>query len=173
MPGLSFQNYHETYEFLPDLAREYREQAVDIAFEAVEDEEARNLICRELKLSEDDEIMGEAIKRLLPATLTSKTFTDVIVEGGDLDRFVWLQGLDQKLQTLGFAGLEDDLCGPELILDEDFEDWVRDYAEQTQSLGINLNSWPANHIDWAAAAAEEKDYFRLIEYAGREYRIRG
>jgi hypothetical protein len=171
MPNLSFQDYHETYEFLPDLACEYREQATDIAFEVAEDEEARNLVYRELGFSSEDEIVGPAIKKLSPAILTSETFMDVIVEGGDLDRFVWLRGLDQKLQELGFGGLEDDLAGPEMIPEEDFEDWVRDYAEQTQN--ISLDSWPANHIDWAAAAAEEKDYFRLFEYDGREYRMRG
>jgi hypothetical protein len=171
MSGLSFQSYHETYEFLPDLAREYREQAIDISFDVLTDDLAKNLVYRELGLSAEDEIVGDAIKKLSPAALTSKIFMDVIVEGGDIDRFLWLQGLDQKLQSLGFDGLDDDLAGPELILDEDFEDWVRDYAEQNGS--IDLRSWPANHIDWEAAAAEEKDYFRLIEYDGREYRMRG
>lgn len=61
--------------------------------------------------------------------------------------------------------------GETLIADSYFEDYARELAEDIGAINRDA-SWPNNHIDWPAAAAELKQDYTSVEFDGVTYWIR-
>ena len=61
--------------------------------------------------------------------------------------------------------------GEALILDDYFVEYARQMAYDIGAVDGDAN-WPANHIDWDAAADELKMDYTSVEFAGYEYWIR-
>ena len=151
---------------IEELDKEMHEDADWIATCVRGDEDASRLVCAETSLDSED-IDGDVIMRISERLLSSNSIR-LVTGKPDVDRFSWLRGLDAAMRRVtGGAGLDSDEFGPALIAEEDFEDWVRDYADDG-----NPSSWPSNHIDWAAAADEMRDSFCEFHYDGTTYLIR-
>lgn len=56
---------------------------------------------------------------------------------------------------------------PTLIADSHFEDYARGYAEEIGAIENDMK-WPANHIDWKAAADELQSDYTSVEFDGEE-----
>ena len=61
--------------------------------------------------------------------------------------------------------------GETLIRADQFEDYVRELAEDIGAIDRNA-SWPLNHIDWPAAADELKGDYTEVEFDGTTYLMR-
>lgn len=60
---------------------------------------------------------------------------------------------------------------PTLIHETYFEDYARELADDCGMLDKDAG-WPANHIDWDAAADELKQDYTTVEYDGATYFLR-
>lgn len=61
--------------------------------------------------------------------------------------------------------------GETLIRDSYFEQYAQDFAEEIGAVDRDAQ-WPANHIDWEAAADELKQDYTCVDYDGVDYWIR-
>ena len=61
--------------------------------------------------------------------------------------------------------------GATLIRADYFEDYTRDFAEEIGAI-VRDAAWPANHIDWEAAADELAMDYREVEFDGQTYLVR-
>lgn len=59
-----------------------------------------------------------------------------------------------------------------LILESDFEEYARDYAEEIGAVPVDAR-WPCNAIDWERAADELAMDYTSVEFRGDTYLIRG
>lgn len=55
--------------------------------------------------------------------------------------------------------------GTELINDAYFEEFAREYAQETGALS-NVHSWPLSHVNWATAASDLKMEYTPVEFNG-------
>ncbi len=61
--------------------------------------------------------------------------------------------------------------GVQLIPEDRFEDYARQFAEDTGAVDPNA-SWPLNCIDWKEAAEELQSDYSSISYQGEDYFFR-
>lgn len=59
-----------------------------------------------------------------------------------------------------------------LISDNDFTEYAQDEAEEVGLIAKD-NHWPANHVDWEAAAHELKQDYSSVEFQNTTYWYRG
>jgi hypothetical protein len=97
---------------------------------------------------------------------------------------VWLDGPDECLchaapdseaAELGqLNALRDEILewnsGVTLIDEDSFEKYAQEYARETGSR--DLDSWPNEHIDWAAAAEALGENYDTVEFRDTTYRYR-
>lgn len=62
--------------------------------------------------------------------------------------------------------------GAQLIKDEVFEDYAREYAEDVHGSAVSEAAWPFDNIDWEAAADALRVDYSEIEFDGATYLIR-
>jgi len=55
-----------------------------------------------------------------------------------------------------------------LINDDYFEEYAQELAEDVGAIDRNQN-WPANHIDWNAAAEQLKQNYTEVEFDGQSF----
>ena len=60
--------------------------------------------------------------------------------------------------------------GVTLIDEDDFEEYAQEYARETGSR--DLDSWPNEHINWAAAAEALAEDYQSADYQGTSYYYR-
>ena len=150
------------------LHHEMHELADWLADEIMGDAETVRRTIEALALTSENDIDGAGVLRLPESVLRSAAFRTATT--ADIERLIWLRGLDAALiQATGYGLNGGDMIGPALIEEEEFEDWARGYADET---GAIRPAWPANHIDWSAAAAELRSDFCEFEYDGETYLIR-
>lgn len=93
----------------------------------------------------------------------------------DEDRLAALKELDSEFSD-GMAVYADGIS-PTLIEDGYFEDYAREFASDigaiSNAASVSGSDWPANHIDWEAAANQLKEDYTSVTFEGREYWIRG
>lgn len=85
-------------------------------------------------------------------------------QDSDANTLKKLNELRDKIQ--GWSG------GVTLIDDDDFEEYAQEYAADACGFRGDLNSWPCDHIDWAAAADALKWGYEEVEYEGVTYQYR-
>jgi hypothetical protein len=85
-------------------------------------------------------------------------------EDYDEDRLEALLDLDDQLDG-GLAAARN--MGPFIAEGRSFEDYAMELAEET--LGIDVGSWPAFHIDWERAANELAMDYTSVEFEGTTY----
>lgn len=89
------------------------------------------------------------------------------VEAGELDEddedFVDLLDFNEQ----GEAAFSDWLSGITLISENHFEEYARQYFEETNP--ADLGQWPYNCIDWGDAAEELQVDYTPIEYSGETF----
>ena len=97
------------------------------------------------------------------------------IESCDEDRLAALRELDSEFSD-GMAVYADGIS-PTLIEDGYFEDYAREFAADIGAISgaasVSGADWPANHIDWEAAANQLKEDYTSVTFEGREYWIRG
>ena len=87
------------------------------------------------------------------------------LEDWEKDELMRLTVLDQDGRGLFSDSWED---GVGLIRDSYFEEYARQYAEDTGAIS-NDTRWPANCIDWNYATEQLKADFACLEFDGVEY----
>lgn len=60
---------------------------------------------------------------------------------------------------------------PTAIPEDEFEDYARDFANDIGALPEGAK-WPADHIDWKAAADELKQDYRTVDFENVTYLVR-
>jgi antirestriction protein len=83
-------------------------------------------------------------------------------------RLAALEELERDLGGNLHAYAEDE---PTAIPEDEFEDYARELAEDIGALPKDAK-WPANHIDWNAAAEELRQDYRSVEFDGVTYLVR-
>ncbi len=82
---------------------------------------------------------------------------------------------DAHNEHLSLKGLLEDISDPEdgtaLINDAYFQEYAEQEAEQLGLIAKDAR-WPANHIDWEAAADELKGDYSIIEWEGTTFYCR-
>jgi hypothetical protein len=118
--------------------------------------------------------------RDLSAQLDELRAQDII--GLDVQEKEWLEALEALNEQfiVEFADGINDYCDIECILIANyyFENYARQLAEDIGAInsvnsGLDQTNWPANHIDWEAAAAQLKLDYTSVTFGGHEYLIRG
>lgn len=79
--------------------------------------------------------------------------------------------LDQLKGYGGMAQWEGDWYPITLVRQGDFEDFARQEAEELGAISGN-ETWPLNHIDWAAAAKELEQDYSEVDFDGESYLYR-
>jgi hypothetical protein len=84
-------------------------------------------------------------------------------------------GPDEKEELAELESLENEISGfmhgVQLIPENDFEAYAREFAEETGAVEQNA-SWPMNCIDWREAAEELQSDYSVISYQGEDYYFR-
>ena len=75
-----------------------------------------------------------------------------------------------KAETEGYAG-DFWFDGVTFIRDSYFEDYARELADDIGAIDVDPK-WPANHIDWEAAADELRQDYTECEIRGDSYLYR-
>jgi antirestriction protein len=87
---------------------------------------------------------------------------------------------EQRARLEALEALERDLGGdlhrhaenePTAIPEDEFEEYAQELAEEIGALPKDAK-WPANHIDWHAAANELRVDYRTVEFDGVTYLVR-
>lgn len=79
--------------------------------------------------------------------------------------------LKQLLQLKNDVDSSEWECGITFISEDYFEDYAREFAEDTGAIEKNYH-WPANHIDWGKAADELKIDYTEVDFDGVAYYYR-
>jgi hypothetical protein len=85
-------------------------------------------------------------------------------------------GDDEKAELDELETLENEISefmhGETMILEDDFEDYVREMAEDIHGKAVREATWPFNCIDWAEAAEQLQQDYSTVEYQGKSYYVR-
>lgn len=76
----------------------------------------------------------------------------------------------EAIEALADMGIPDWAYGAQLIHEDSFEDYARDYAESIGAIEED-GRWPTYHIDWEAAANDLKQDFTEVEFDGSTYYV--
>jgi hypothetical protein len=85
-------------------------------------------------------------------------------------------GDDEKTELDELETLENEISefmhGETMILENDFEDYAREMAEDTHGKAVREATWPFTCIDWEQAARELAMDYSTVEYQGESYYVR-
>lgn len=82
------------------------------------------------------------------------------------DEGVELAALEELVEECErFSGWSD---GDVLLINDDyFEEWAMDEAHNVS--GIDVNTWPFNHIDWTLAVEALQQDYKQVEFRGQTF----
>lgn len=85
-------------------------------------------------------------------------------------------GDDEKTELDELETLESEIAdfgyGETMVLESDFEDYARHFAEGIHGKDVRDAQWPFSCIDWERAARELAMDYTTVEYQGEEYLVR-
>jgi hypothetical protein len=85
-------------------------------------------------------------------------------------------GDDEKTELDELETLENEtsefMHGETMILENDFEDYTREMAEDIHGKAVREATWPFTCIDWEQAARELAMDYSTVEYQGESYYVR-
>jgi hypothetical protein len=87
-----------------------------------------------------------------------------LFEAGDFELLAALEELESEC-------VEDWSYGAMFTREDCFEDYARDFAESIGAISSNAQ-WPLACIDWAAAAKQLAQDYRLVSFLGHNYYVR-
>lgn len=122
---------------------------------------------RETLESEIDEAIEAAIARGAKAPRRTKAVKAEIaaLREWEEDNGDELKGLESVSEQIGRDSY--------LVADDYFENYARDYHEQTCSSDAKRDGWPYNCIDWTRAARELQIDFSCVEVRGNTFYYSG
>lgn len=145
VPGDDLIDSRDIIKRCEELKDEYEElkEAVDTTFDSIEEEDKSTKIAWGEAKTALDEWEADYLEEL--------EFLEAVIEEGESYSRYWGHGAT-------------------LIHEDYFEQYAQDYAEDIGAIGRDT-SWPANHIDWEAAAEDLKQDYTEISFGGHNYYV--